>query len=348
MSTHTPDEYQGATPPRISIVYLCLQTGLYAFALALTAFRLWIRRGRYWWEDILALVAGVFCVLCNVSLWLMYFPDVGGLPPMTQVFVLASVADGRPVINRAFQWLAMVTFANAVWLARTSILVSIMRVSTSPRFSLIIHASLVLFVLLWAVEFSSKMWLCGRNLTYACQTSLVYEDIIISLDVASTFILVALPLFMLWNVKLARMPKTLILLVFGVGVVNAAASYVHAVFLAPQTPLTGITGNIQCAVDLIVCNLLVTVTFGYRVLRTRRRRNKNRSTTTDTGDITTSTDDISGLGAATRYTNNVVEGRYVLTTVELELDSAGFDHHSGSERGRESGLGYGIERSADS
>ncbi|EIW82750.1 hypothetical protein CONPUDRAFT_71472 [Coniophora puteana RWD-64-598 SS2] len=293
--------YQSILPPGLSKTYLGIQTGFYAFALVLTAFRLWIRRGRYWWEDVFALLAGLFCVLCIVGMWLMFIPHA-------------------PMVDRAFQWLGVVTFANVVWFTRTSILISIMRISTSARFSLLIRVSLALFLVLWAVEFSAKMWLCGSNLTYACQTTQVYADVIISMDVASTFVLVALPLIMLWNVKLARIPKTLILLVFGVGVITAA------------TPLTGITGHIQCAADLTVCNFLVTVTFVYRVIEAHKAREIRSAYMTDKASAA-NRPHVTSLDFATaiRYTNDLVEGLDMLTTVDL--GSVNFDNDSGRENG---------------
>ena len=263
----------------------------------------------------LAFLAGMLNVICLVGLWLTNNLET-------------------TAINRAMQWLVMLAFASAVWLARISILVSIMRISTSPRFSVLIRASLVLFILLWIIESAYKVLLCTGNSAYACQTTRIYADVVISMDVVSTVILVALPLVMLWNVKLARIPKTLILLVFAVGVINAAASYVHAVYLAPQTQMTGMTGYIQCAVDLIVCNLLVTVTFVYRIIQTWRNcKAPNASVTAS--DRKASSGDNHPLTRprfvdATGYTNNLVEGRDMLTTVDL--DSANFE--SGDEQGR--------------
>ena len=164
------------------------------------------------------------------------------------------------------------------------------------------------------------------------------------MEVICNLVLVALPIAMLWNVKLARIPKILILVVFAAGIINAAASYTHAIFLSPQTPMTGMTANIQCALDVIVCNLLVTVTFTYRVLRMRRWRKpqhqaRTDDTTTTGSSSTAATTDyrLGGVHAATMYTNDVVEGRlFTLTTVELESE--------GFESGHGSGNGYSDDR----
>lgn len=281
------------------------QTALYGLALVTTAFRLWIRRERYWWEDLLAFLAGVFGILCAVSMWFACSHNV-------------------PEIARRFEWLSVIAFGNAVWCARTSILVSIMRVSTRPRFTLLIRISLVLFILFWAAEFAFKMWLCAHNPSYICQTSYAYEIMVIIMDGASAIVLVALPIAMLWNVKLARIPKLLILVVFAAGVIAAAASFVHAIFLSPQTLVTGITANLQCAIDLFVCNLLVTVTFTYRVLRMRKWRKQRHSapsrdtTNAESSAVVTGERFGGNMHAATMYTNDVVEGRlFTLTTVDL-------------------------------
>ncbi|EIW82748.1 hypothetical protein CONPUDRAFT_71471 [Coniophora puteana RWD-64-598 SS2] len=192
-------------PPPLPIAYLGAQTGVYALGIALTVLRMWIRRGRYWVEDVLALLGTLFSHLC---LALTLGP--GG-------------ADWTAQADRIFFWLDLMVFVMEVWSTRASILVSVLRVTTNACFRKLILASLALFVVFWAVSFGGKMWLCT--------------------DAISAIILVGLPLAMLWNVQLACLPRILILSIFATGVLNAA-----------------------CALDLIACNLLVTVTFLFRVL----------------------------------------------------------------------------------
>ncbi|EIW79579.1 hypothetical protein CONPUDRAFT_137895 [Coniophora puteana RWD-64-598 SS2] len=244
---------QDIKPSPTSNAYLGLQTGLYVLALVWTGFRLWIRRGRHWWEDLFALMAAFACIVGLVSFWFIYWPNA-------------------PEFDYAFMWLDIMTNWVVVWSTRVSVLLSILRVATKPRMRIIIHASLSLFAIFGAVSFAFKMWVCWDNPSWRetaylhCRNSHAYAFVQLSTDVVSALILVTLPIAMLWDIKLARQTRILVISIFAMSVLSAVASIVHVVFIVPATSETGITMHIQNAIDLIVCNLLVTVTFIYRVL----------------------------------------------------------------------------------
>jgi len=87
-------------------------------------------------------------------------------------------------------------------------------------------------------------------------------------DIISDALLVALPIRLLRNVNLPKNQRTLILSVFSTSVLITFICIVHIVFvIEPAQSLQTITGQLEIALSLIVCNLLVIVTYFYGVFR---------------------------------------------------------------------------------
>ncbi|KAG8216326.1 hypothetical protein J3R82DRAFT_6397 [Butyriboletus roseoflavus] len=90
-------------------------------------------------------------------------------------------------------------------------------------------------------------------------------------DALSDAILVALPLRLLWRVKLPLDQRIMVLSVFSTSILVSAVSVAHTAYLMHPVIFTGgFTASMESAVSLIVCNLLVVVTFLYRVIRNGR------------------------------------------------------------------------------
>ncbi|KAG8215636.1 hypothetical protein J3R82DRAFT_7506 [Butyriboletus roseoflavus] len=87
-------------------------------------------------------------------------------------------------------------------------------------------------------------------------------------DVVSDVILVALPTQILWQTRLHRNERILMLSIFTMSLLSVMASIVHVTFLIPVPGHTAaITAEIEGALDLMICNLLVLVTGLYRFIQ---------------------------------------------------------------------------------
>ncbi|KAH0835483.1 hypothetical protein J3R83DRAFT_9148 [Lanmaoa asiatica] len=139
--------------------------------------------------------------------------------------------------------------------ARMSVMFSLIKiVSPSVRMRSITGGFTVLFFLLWALCISSKAYTCAA--------------IEFTTDVASAVILVALPTWILWRMRLRRNERILMFSVFTMSLLSVVVSIVHVAFLIPTAGfMAGMTADIEGALDLTICNLLVLVTGLYRFFR---------------------------------------------------------------------------------
>jgi len=272
----------------------------------LTGFRLWIRAGRFWWEDWLALIAACSAVVTFVTMWIVH---------------LSLDSPGW-----LYVWLDIISYCMVVWLSRISILCSVLRVATNTSIRQILNGSLMLFVVMWIIALTTKLWFCGKDTSWetfepsVCPMPMSMSVIEAVTDVVSALILIAVPISMLWDLKLARKRKILLYIIFSMGFLSAAASLVHIVFLVPSTALSNITALIQTSTDIALCNLLVTVTFIYH-----QTLSEGTSADADTDDATLSYESRS-------QTRTQTPSR--LTTVELEYrNSLSSNDGTGATRG---------------
>ncbi|GLB39029.1 hypothetical protein LshimejAT787_0601910 [Lyophyllum shimeji] len=83
--------------------------------------------------------------------------------------------------------------------------------------------------------------------------------------------LVTIPLYILWYSDLPKAPRLMIRVVFAMSLLSTAVSVVHAIYgMGPDRFLDGATAHMESATNLIVCNLMVLVTFVYRRFRNGR------------------------------------------------------------------------------
>ncbi|EIW78029.1 hypothetical protein CONPUDRAFT_61887, partial [Coniophora puteana RWD-64-598 SS2] len=95
-----------------------------------------------------------------------------------------------------------------------------------------------------------------------------------SADISGDVILVFLPLRLLWRTRLQVHLRVLTRTVFAMSILSSAVSIAHTVFLIPTASFASAltvelqvySAIVQLCVSLIVCNLLVIVTFVYRYL----------------------------------------------------------------------------------
>ncbi|KIJ63209.1 hypothetical protein HYDPIDRAFT_113820 [Hydnomerulius pinastri MD-312] len=202
-----------------------------------------------WWEDAwagLALLADALCLVCTLLEQPLPNADV------PRVFYISN-------------WILSFAFPAVLWAARISILISIVRVSQpSPRSKRVATLIGVSFGLMWLVLSIQKLEICLHN---SCMIGHSVAIAQIITDSIADILLVALPIRFLRNVKLSRKRRILISSAFSATILITVVTILHSVVLfGPSSTGTIIIGHVKAAVSLIVCNLLVIVTFVYRVL----------------------------------------------------------------------------------
>ncbi|KAG2358249.1 hypothetical protein BDR07DRAFT_1418137 [Suillus spraguei] len=213
-------------------------------AIICTIFRLvyrgWTRH--IWWEDAWAAVSLISDVVCLVCVW----------TPSTDL----------P------SWVLAVALTSVLWAARMSVIFCIIRIANHSGCRVqkwITHLIAVSFVCMWITLLVQKVNVC---IFQACHMS---EPVAVSqliTDVIADSSLVIAPLQLWKNVGLSRSRKILVLSSFGASILITAITIPHSVVLilfSSMTITTLIFAHVKAAVSLIVCNLLVIVTFAYRV-----------------------------------------------------------------------------------
>ncbi|KAG1779451.1 hypothetical protein EV702DRAFT_102146 [Suillus placidus] len=215
----------------------------HGIAIVCTIFRLvyrgWTRR--VWWEDAWAAVSLVSDVVCLACIW---------IDPLTDL----------P------SWILAVALTSVLWAARMSVIFCIIRIANHSGCKVhkrITHLIAVSFACMWVALLVQKVNVC---IFQACH---MFEPVALSqlINVIADCSLVAAPLQLWKNVGLSRGRKILIMSSFGASILITAITIPHSVILfGPSTETTLIFAHVKAAVSLIICNVLVIVTFAYRVL----------------------------------------------------------------------------------
>lgn len=225
-------------------------------AIALTIFRVLLRlhARRFWWEDAWAAIAGL-CGMAHVIIsWVHLF------------------SNGTLCVVSFWATTFMSTCIN--WTVRMSILFSIARVArpTQHLFRLSMGFA-IFFFLMWGGFIAQK----ARNFESSsdwyqlpCPSCRIDHPMaayqLATKSIADT-ILLAFSFRLLWNVSLPSRQRRMILAIFASSIIMSIFSLFHALahFLFATWAET-VAVNLEASFCLIICNLLVVVTYAYRVL----------------------------------------------------------------------------------
>ncbi|EGO29466.1 hypothetical protein SERLADRAFT_433445 [Serpula lacrymans var. lacrymans S7.9] len=232
-------------------------TVLHALTFLLTGFRLWFRLNiqRFWWEDAWATLALLFDIICLVGLWIP--ANVS-----SQFNALPETSSGSNALV-ASVWFSLLLCPAVVWSSRMSIIYSVIRIisptSSIRRFA---FGIVVLFAIIWSL-LAVPYWLPS--------------------DIWSVSIPVVKLIFLTCAAaNLPRNERLVILSIFSSSILTSVASAVHAIYIFPNPAFKGetltnlefrldfglvILSNLKAALSLVICNLLVIVTFLYRIIR---------------------------------------------------------------------------------
>ncbi|KAF8837160.1 hypothetical protein BDN67DRAFT_909734, partial [Paxillus ammoniavirescens] len=270
--------------------------------LILTAFRIYFRLkiGRFWWEDAWAGISLLIGSIWMVAQWTFL---------LTGEYGLTSIVGS---------WMYSIGFTCIITTVRLSVLFSITRViSESSRLRKFTHVCAAFFAACWVILIIEKIVQCVDPSWHAvpissgkpfCQVKPRIYIFEFSTDCVAVLILVVLPLRMLWKVRLPRRQRRMILSIFASSIVIAFGALFHTLGQVLHVYIVMIAGiNVEIALSLIVCNLLVVVTCTYRFLL---HDDASSSGTDSTEDTSTDDDDF------TRPRTTLH-----LTTIDLSMSS---------------------------
>ncbi|KAG1755559.1 hypothetical protein EDB19DRAFT_414159 [Suillus lakei] len=220
-------------------------TGLVLHSIAILctvfrfAYRCWTRQ--FWWEDVWAAFALISDVICLAWIWLQ---ESTSFPTWTRAVALTCVP----------------------WAARMSVIFFIIRVSNHSGHKVhrqITHLIAVSFACMWAVLLAQKVRRCIFHSCYMGESVALSQLIT---DVIADVSLIAAPMHLWKNVGFSRSRRILILSAFGASLLITAVTIPHSIILFEAgAELTIIYAHVKAALSLVICNLLVIVTFTYRV-----------------------------------------------------------------------------------
>ncbi|KAG1778477.1 hypothetical protein EV702DRAFT_1277813 [Suillus placidus] len=251
-------------------------TTFHGLAFIATTFRLAYRQSRHqlWWDDALTAAAMITGVISLVSVWLVLAP---------QTF------RETDEVRTAARWSMIFCFTASLWLTRLSIVFSIIRLAPrGDRMRKIAQWAAIIFAGLCVMMLAQKTYFCARSFDpdrIDCVLGRSVAATQFATDAVSDLALVLMPIRLLREIHLPKSQRILILSVFSTGIVVSLASIIHVIFVV-QTDvyMQSITAQVELALSLIVCNLLVIVTCIYNVLRREDLDADHRlSTPTQTG-----------------------------------------------------------------
>ncbi|KAF4621050.1 hypothetical protein D9613_000954 [Agrocybe pediades] len=300
--------------PGILAWQVCI-TLLQGAAILSTCVRLGYRKltGRLWVDDVFVFIPLVFDCLFLALLW------------------LTLNAVKRPPNVFFSPWFSSYIYTIIIWTSRISVTLSIAKIIPSGEKSRYFTFGLAfLFTVIWASRAimtifncydPSRAWYnepfseCVRRRPIAQRIANVFP----AFDIAADVLMIIVPLYVLCTVDLQRKDRQLLRnVLFSIAILSTLASiaFVSTWFFKPQMGtyayvMIRMTGQIQAAISLFVCNLLDMTMLIYRYLlekRSSRRRLSERI----------------AFRALVRFplskfknANATCDGSLVLTTVEL-------------------------------
>ncbi|KAH0834838.1 hypothetical protein J3R83DRAFT_10458 [Lanmaoa asiatica] len=221
----------------------------HTFAISTGIFRLAYRsyNSRFGWEDawaLLALLTDIGNLICS---WLGQSTP---LNPTTTDIIL--------------NWVATVTLTSVLWEARLSMIAAIIRI-TNPHAHIrrISYAIAIAFGLMWMAVLAQKLYNCGTTLS-AMSHGVAISQLIT--DVISDVLLVVTPIFFLKGMKISRGQRVLLISSFASSIGITIVSIAHSIILfLPPSSKSLLIAHIKAALAVIICNLLIILTFAYRL-----------------------------------------------------------------------------------
>ncbi|KAG5729443.1 hypothetical protein E4T56_gene6208, partial [Termitomyces sp. T112] len=254
----------GRESARTIVITTVLSTVFYSLAIVATVFRLVNRKRRkqFSWDDWWALAAAFFDSVVFICSCIRFRIDRQALKN-----------DPLPMkLQEGVYEATSVAFTCTIWASRISIACSILRVLPSGRTRSFVYFLTWVFFFNIVVMLILKNYVCGRKHVWIdCSLGHAINIFKLCTDIVSNVLLVVIPLFILRHTRLPKAPLYMIRAVFVTTMCMISICTIRVIYvMRNNVPLNGITTNLEAAVTLLVCNLLVLVTFVYRHIRNGR------------------------------------------------------------------------------
>ncbi|KAI0084845.1 hypothetical protein BDY19DRAFT_997408 [Irpex rosettiformis] len=222
------------------------------FAILITAFRLYLRRAKFWWDDACAFLSSIFLVVQVVAVFL-HLPDPHALSRTG---------------NIAVYYVMAISFYLIIWNARLSILYSIIRIDPNPHMRTILNRVAIVFIFVMLLMCAQLFWVCEPMTTWknakSPQCPLTQQVAILQLvtDILADMLLIITPLRLLKQLSAQDGTRKRLMIIFSTSIVTTIVSLVHAAFILTIGGIrVVIAAIIEDTFSLIVCNIPVVVTF---------------------------------------------------------------------------------------
>ncbi|KAF8997599.1 hypothetical protein BDQ17DRAFT_1428941 [Cyathus striatus] len=244
-------------------VFLPVLIIIYSFAIISTVFRL-IYRARFkklWWDDFWA----AFSLMNAILLFAAY----------------VRLSFGYSVIWLASYPAVMITSRLALWGARLSVAVTIVRVIATGKSLVVSKIVAVVFGMLAIALVVQKMVLCRNpGVNFLCSAKANVNGYT---DLAATFFsdfwLIGAPAYLLWKMNLKKRFHRLLQAIFACEMLVLVTSIVHCVYIVKNDlRAQGVLSHFKVTISLIVCNLLCLVTYIYRLSQNGQERSEDSTT----------------------------------------------------------------------
>ncbi|TFK16945.1 hypothetical protein FA15DRAFT_374536 [Coprinopsis marcescibilis] len=235
---------------------------LHYVSMLITVIRLGyrVKRRQLWWDDLwalLAIVGTVFIIMLYTTLGLR---KLNTFPAQMQSF---------------FTWMSYLSSPTAMWSARLSILLTIIKVLPFGTNRNVARASFIVMFFLWVGVLLSKVFMCGVPVptNLVCDVPRKTTALTLTLNIVSVVWLVALPAFRLYRVKSALAYRNFMVACVTAGLCLIAVDVAHAVNLinaeAPgrvaNYQALNISGNLQVILSMLASNIVVFITYMFSV-----------------------------------------------------------------------------------
>jgi len=222
--------------------------------LGSTLVRLFLRRRRLWWDDTYALFSTLALILSSVC----FAVDV------QQVNVSQSMGT-------FIYYSGAATFYATIWLARLSILFSIIRVDPDVNQRKILIFVAISFAMACILLIGQVVWVCDPDNTWQeaavvqCPLSTQVVAFQMTSYIIADFILIAAPVKVFQDLLHTGLRRRL-LIIFSASIMTTAVSIVHSVYILTAGGIESlIAGTVEGGVSVCVCNLPVFVIASMRL-----------------------------------------------------------------------------------
>ncbi|KAF5328542.1 hypothetical protein D9611_014837 [Ephemerocybe angulata] len=260
--------------PELERAFQVIVSCTYAVAIITTFVRLYRRRtvGRLWWDDWLAFASVLGSIWTSILFWL----NDGG--PEGSITATRTYSKARFFMGMVVSW-------TTIWLTRMSLAFGTSRIfppqHPAHRLGLLAVRAFAFVLVTFLVAFTSQCAPASgwepppgvhgtRTMCFAPISGIYYPGIA---GLLADAFLIALPIRALWKLKASRAFKWMLLSAFAASTIVTLTTIGLVIFQAlPETwePMKSETrfrlGFIEAATSVIVCNLIVLVSYVFRVL----------------------------------------------------------------------------------